>query len=146
MANDDGFEPYWVDEPDWLVTIVMLPADESDENNLPDMNWVGKLFAFAQVTDTRMLALVGDPDVPTYELLFSFTSEENKHHFLELVRLDAYADPEENTFTVPVQSEIREARPMGKVFPQDQAEYITRVATVVAFGLQTTRRIPTHRC
>jgi hypothetical protein len=138
VTNDDGFEPYWLDEPDWLVAIAMLPNDEPEESILPDLNWIGNLCAFAQVTNTRMLALVGDPDVPTYELLFSFTSEENKQHFLELVKLDGYADPEEeNTFTVPERSEIADARPVGMVFPENHTEYITRVATVTVIGLQT---------
>jgi hypothetical protein len=25
---DDNFEPYWLDEKDWLVEVIMLPKDE----------------------------------------------------------------------------------------------------------------------
>jgi hypothetical protein len=108
----------------------MLSGNEVDEEDL-DLNWTGRLFGFAQVTDTRMLALVGDPDAPTYELLFSFNSIENKQRFLELVKLDGYADPdEEGTFSIPQYSEIRDARPLGAVFPKKQAEFITQIATI----------------
>src|SRR5579872_3042261 len=119
VKKDDVFEPYWLDEKDWLVTIAMLSGDEVSEDDLTDLNWIGRLFAFAQATDTRILALVGDPGGPTYELLFSFDSVENKRRFLELVKLDGYADPdEEGAFTVPEYSEIRNARPLGAVFPE----------------------------
>jgi hypothetical protein len=44
------------------------------------------MFAFAQWTDTRMLALVGDPQADAYELLFSFSSPANKAKFLNLLQ------------------------------------------------------------
>jgi len=137
VANtDDVFPAYWLDEPDWLVAIAMLSSEEVVENDLEELNWIGRLFAFTQATDTWMLALVGDPDGPTYELLFSFSSDENKRRFLELVKLDGYADPlEEGTFTVPDEAEIRDARPISHVFPQSQADYITQVALVTMIRL-----------
>jgi hypothetical protein len=135
VVNDDGVEPYWLDEKDWLVTVVILSG--SERHDAVNLDWIGRLFGFAQVTDTRMLALVGDPEGPTYALLFSFSSEENKNLFLELVRIDGYAHPAEDTFDVPTRDEIEEARPLGTVFPEKQAEYIVRIATVTAIGLQT---------
>lgn len=135
MISDDGIEPYWLEEKDWLVAVVMLSGNE--KHDAPDLDWVGRLLAFAQVTDTRMLALVGDPEGPTYELLFSFSSELSKYHFLELVRIDGYADPdEENTFAVPTPDAIAQARPIGMVFPEEQADYIVRIATMTFIGLQ----------
>jgi hypothetical protein len=47
---------------------------------------VGHLFGYAQLTNTRALALVGDPDASAYELLFSFSSPAEKKEFLSLVR------------------------------------------------------------
>jgi len=138
VANDDGFEPFWLDEKDWLVAIAVLSGEEVGEDDLEDLNWIGRVFGFAQVTNTRMLALVGDPEGPAYELLFSFDSEENKRRFLELVKLDGYADPdEEGAFTIPDYSEIRDARPLGAVFPEKQAEFIAQVGTITVIGLET---------
>jgi hypothetical protein len=79
MSTDDAFEPYWLDETDWLVTLCVMLEDEDD---LIALNWIGRLFGFAQATNTGMLALVGDPDVPAYEILFSFDTSENQREFL----------------------------------------------------------------
>ena len=58
MATDDNFEPYWLNEDDWLVTICPLPKDEDHpEVNLETLIWIGRLFGFATATNTRMLAL-----------------------------------------------------------------------------------------
>lgn len=123
-------EPPWMDEKDWLVTVCMLPAEE---DNLQDLNWIGKLSGFAFTTNTRMLALVGDPDVPGYELLFAFDSAEHKRRFIQLVKDDGYADPEdENAFWVPAPEAVRDARPISEVFPEDEANYIERVGTATA--------------
>jgi hypothetical protein len=140
MSTDDAFDPYWLDETDWLVTLCMLPDDEGcdADDNLPDLNWIGRLFGFAYATNTRILALVGDPDVPTYEILFSFDTPEHRQEFLELVRQDGYADPnEEGTFMVPTHDEIKDARPIGLVFPEQQAKLITAVGMITFEGLNT---------
>jgi hypothetical protein len=42
---------------------------------------IGYLFGYAHLTNTRSLALVGDPDANAYELLFSFSSSEEKDQF-----------------------------------------------------------------
>lgn len=83
MSTDDAFEPYWLDETDWPVTVCMLPDDEEGDadDDLPDLNWIGRLFGFAYATNTRMLALVGYPDMPTYEILFSFDTPEHRQAF-----------------------------------------------------------------
>jgi hypothetical protein len=136
MSNDDNFEPYWLDEEDWLVTVCPLPKDEDDpEGNLETLNWIGRLFGFATATNTRILALVGDPELPAYEILLSFDSTENREEFLRLVEADGYADPSE--FTVPSRDEIAEARPIGRVFPIEQAELITGVGMITMQGLAT---------
>ena len=47
---------------------------------------IGYLVGYANLTNTRSLALLGDPDAGAYELLFSFSSPEEKNEFLNLVR------------------------------------------------------------
>lgn len=136
MPNDDNFEPYWLDEDDWLVTICPLPKDEDDsEVNLENLNWIGRLFGFATATNTRVLALVGDPELPAYEILLSFDCTESREEFLRLIEADGYADASE--FTVPSRDEIAEARPIGLVFPSEQAELITAVGVITTQGLAT---------
>ena len=138
MATDDAFEPYWLDETDWLVTVCMLPEDDDEEETLTELNWIGRLFGFAQATNTRMLALIGDPDMPAYELLLSFDTPGNRQEFLELVRQDGYANPdEEETFTVPTHDEIKNARPIGLVFPEQQANIIVGTGIMTFQGLNT---------
>jgi hypothetical protein len=62
---------------------------------LPTDDPVARLFAaeiieylvgYANLTHTRSLALLGDPDAAAYELLFSFSSLEEKNEFSNLVR------------------------------------------------------------
>ena len=136
MSSDDNFEPYWLDEDDWLVTICPLPKDEDDpEANLETLNWIGRLFGFATATNTRILALVGDPELPAYEILFSFDCKQSHEEFLRLVEADGYADASE--FTVPSRDEIVEARPIGLVFPSAQSELITGVGVITMQALAT---------
>jgi hypothetical protein len=62
-----------------------LPSDDP-EGPLFGADIVGYLVAYAQLTNTRALAPIGDPDASAYELLFSFSSPEEKNEFLNLVR------------------------------------------------------------
>ncbi|MGC2108807.1 MAG: hypothetical protein WA655_04775 [Candidatus Korobacteraceae bacterium] len=136
MSNDDKFEAYWLEEDDWLVTICPVPEDEDDpEVNLETLNWIGRLFGFATATNTRVLALVGDPELPAYEILFSFDCMERHEEFLRLVEADGYADASE--FTAPSRDEIGAARPLGLVFPGEQAELITGVGVITMQSLTT---------
>jgi len=52
-----------------------------------------------------------------------------------LVEADGYAHASE--FTVPSRDEIAEARPIGLVFPGEQAELITGVGVITMQGLAT---------
>jgi hypothetical protein len=47
---------------------------------------IGYLVGYANLTNTRSLALLGDADASAYELLFSFSSRKEKNEFLNLVR------------------------------------------------------------
>ncbi len=70
---------------DWLCTVEFIPEDD-EEARLFATEIIGHLFGYAQATNTRALALVGDADANAYELLFSFASSESKEQFLHLVR------------------------------------------------------------
>ena len=54
---------------DWLCTVEFIPEDNG-EARLFATEIVGHLFGYAQATNTRALALVGDADANAYELLF----------------------------------------------------------------------------
>jgi hypothetical protein len=69
QADSRDIEPYWIDEPDWLCTIEFLPTDAVARGIGAEA--IGCLFGYAQLTDTRMLALIGDADAQAYELLAS---------------------------------------------------------------------------
>ena len=85
MKRQHEIGPYWQDEDDWLCTIEFLPGDDP-EGRLFGADIVGYLVGYAQLTNTRVRALIGDPDASAYELLFSFSSPEEKNEFLNLVR------------------------------------------------------------
>jgi hypothetical protein len=71
-------------------------------------------------TNTRSLALLGDPDASAYELLFSFSSPEEKNEFLNLVRSNEDMGKDYIIeLTPPTTEEIRNARPLAAVLPQD---------------------------
>jgi hypothetical protein len=60
----------------------------------------------------------------------------NRQEFLQLVREDGYADPDEEAiFMVPTHDEIKDARPIGLVFPEQQANIITAVGMMTFQGL-----------
>lgn len=40
---DDDFEPYWIDEKDWLVEVIMLPKDEDRSADLEYMGTTPRL-------------------------------------------------------------------------------------------------------
>jgi hypothetical protein len=98
---------------------------------------IGHLFGYAQATNTRALALVGDADANAYELLFSFASSEGKEQFLHLVRTndDMENDYIENDFMSPTAEEIRNARPFGTVLPPDVVNHVAQLHSATARDL-----------
>ncbi len=131
-TQHNGFPSYWTNERDWLVELVPLPDTEPEEEIAEVLAWVGRLFAFAMVTDTRMLAQMGDPLMPAYELWFSFDTEENKQRFLQMVREDGYANPDEEGSFEPPRSldDLPNLRPIRHVFPKKESDMITAVAVI----------------
>jgi hypothetical protein len=57
----DDLEPYWQDEKGWLCTVEFLPTDDP-EARLDGADIIGYLVGYANLTNTRSLALLGDPD------------------------------------------------------------------------------------
>ena len=114
----DDLEPYWQKEKDWLCTVEFLPTDDP-EARLFAADIIGYLVGYANLTNTRSLALLGDPDASAYELLFSFSSPQEREQFLELVRSneDVANDYIENDSMSPTAEVIRDARPLVMVLP-----------------------------
>jgi hypothetical protein len=133
--NEFDFPPYWNNEKDWLVECITLLKDDDPEETKETLDYIGRLFAFAFATDTRMLAQSGgDSGSETYELWFSFISEERKSDFLRLIREDGYADPDDDlSFNPPSPAALKgldDLRPIGSVFPPGQSNYIAQVGTL----------------
>jgi hypothetical protein len=99
---------------------------------------VGYLFGYAQLAKARALALVGDPEADAYELLFSFSTPADKDQFLDLVRSneDMGSDYIENDFMSPTTEEIRNARPLVAVLPEDIVSRATLIASAICAGAE----------
>ena len=142
MNRKDDFEPYWQDETDWLCTVEFLSTDDP-EARIFASDIIGYLFGYAHMTNTRSLALVGDPDANAYELLFSFSSSEEKKQFLELVR----SNPEmgndyiENDLLSPTAEEVKDARPFAMVLPHDVLNHGGLITATLWPDTQGDRRI-----
>lgn len=85
---------------------------------------IGYMLAYANMTDTRMLALVGSAKEGAYELLFSFNSTENKMEFLRLLQSNDATACEEEEILVPRQDEIDAAQLITRVLPADVFRHV----------------------
>jgi hypothetical protein len=133
VANSDN-APFWAEELDWLCAIEFLPPGSEECRQIGSVI-VGYLFGYAQLTDTRILALVGDPDAHAYEILLSFSSLRNKQCFLNLVRAnDQMGDEYVDELLVPQPEEIRRARPLAAVLPSDVIAHAALLATALIAG------------
>ena len=61
MHRQHDVEPYWQDEDDWLCTVEFLPSNDP-EGRVFGADIIGYLLGYAQLTNARALALVGDPE------------------------------------------------------------------------------------
>jgi hypothetical protein len=116
-----------------------LPTD-NPEARLFAADIIGYLVGYANLTNTRSLTLLGDPDACAYELLFSFSSPEEKNEFLNLVRSNE--DIGEDyiiELTPPTAEEIRNARPPATVLPQDVLTHVMRIAATLCAGTEDDR-------
>jgi hypothetical protein len=124
-------EPYWLHEKDWLCIVEFLPEDDP-EDRAHGAEVIGYYLGYAHLTDTRTLALVGDPVGHAYELLFSFSSPEGKQEFLRLLRSNDITEyDDELTPSVPTLEEIRDAQPIAAVLPEDVVRHANIVAATI---------------
>jgi hypothetical protein len=141
MNRQHEIGPYWQDEGDWLCTIEFLPSDDP-QGRLFGADIVGHLVGYAQLTNTRVLALLGDSDASAYELLFSFASPEEKNEFLNLVRSNEDMGNDYITeLTPPTTEEIRNARPLATVIPQDALTHAMLIAATLCAGSEDDRAV-----
>jgi hypothetical protein len=131
--SDSPMPPFWRNEEDWLVVIEFLRRDD-EEDRARGTEAIGYMFAFAQMTETRMLALVGDPQADAYELLFSFSSSANKAEFLRLLQANEETRCEDDMILVPRQDEIDAAQPIARVLPADVMREVTVIAAMLSEG------------
>ena len=119
MNRQYEIEPYWQNEDDWLCIVEFLPTD-NPAARLFAADIIGYLVGYANLTNTRSLALLGDPDASAYELLFSFSSPEEKNEFLNMVRSNEdMGNDYIIELTPPTTEEIRNARPLATAPPHD---------------------------
>jgi hypothetical protein len=134
MPEDDlPFTPYWLDEKDWLCFIEFLPR-ESEQERATGAEVIGYLLGYAQMTDTRMLALLGDPEAQAYELLFSFRTKDHKEEFLRLVQSNEITETDPELIGPPSLSEIEDARPLAMVLDEDVVRHATAIAMLLTTG------------
>ena len=130
-------EPHWIHEPDWLCAVEFLNDGDPESRDLA-ADTIGYLLGYAQLTNTRSLALVGDPEMMAYEILFSFSSPGEKRKFLDLVRSNHELGSEyvENDLIQPVKEEIQDAQPIADVLPQAALTRALSIATIVSGPIQ----------
>ena len=112
--------------------------DEDPEGRNLAADTIGYLLGYSQLTNTRSLALIGDPELMAYEILFSFSSPNEKARFLDFIRSN---DQLGNEYIVsdliePVKEEIRDAQPLAAVLPQSALARALMVATFVSGPIQ----------
>src|ERR1700733_9725223 len=129
--HENDFEPYWQDEKDWLCIVEFLPTD-NPEARLFAADIIGDLVGYANLTNTRSLAFLGDRDASAYELLFSFSSPEEKNEFLNLVRSNEdMGNDYIIELTPPSTEEIRNSRPLATVLPNDALTHAMLMAVTL---------------
>jgi hypothetical protein len=135
-------EPPWINEPDWLCAVEFL-NDEDPEGRDLAADTIGYLLGYAHLTNTRSLALIGDPLEMAYEILFSFSSPAEKKRFLDLIRSndDLGGEYIDNDLVQPAKEEIRDALPLATVLPQTP---LTRAILVATSVCNSTAQSPTQ--
>ena len=123
------FEPFWLDETDWLCAVEFLPENDPESRAL-GAKTIGYLFAYAELTNTRSLSLIGDKRDQAYVILFSFSSVKEKREFLRLIGNNPELGPSylENDLLVPSPPEIKNARPLKAVLPADVTQHAVLIA------------------
>jgi hypothetical protein len=128
--------PFWRNEMDWIVLIEFL-RDDDPLDRARATEAIGYMLAYAQTTNSRMLALVGSARDSVYELLFSFDSPENRAQFLRLLQANDATRCEKREILIPRQDEIDQAQPLSRVLPEDVMRQVTVIAATVFGGGST---------
>ena len=132
MTIDYMTEPLWINEPDWLCAVEFLNDADPEGRDLA-ADTIGYLVGYAHLTNTRSLALIGDPLEMAYEILFSFSCPAEKKRFLDLIRSndDLGSEYIDSDLVQPAKEEIRDALPLATVLPQTALTRVILVATSV---------------
>jgi hypothetical protein len=118
-----------------------LPTDDP-EARLYGADIIGYLVGYANLTNTRSLALLGDPDAGAYELVFSFSSPEEKSEFLNLVRSNEDMGKDYVIeFTPPTTEEIKNARPLATALPHDALTHAVLIAATLCTDTEDDRAV-----
>ena len=103
---------------------------------------IGYFVRYANLTNTRSLALLGDPHACAYELLFSFSSPAEKNEFLNLVHSNEdMGNDYIIELTPPTAEAIRNARPFSTVLPQDPLTKVMLIAATLCAGTEDDRAV-----
>ena len=139
--HNHDFESCRQHEKDWLCIAEFLPTD-NPEARLFAADIIGYMVGYANLTNTRSLALLGDPDAGAYELLFSFSSPEEKNEFLNLVRSNKDMGKDYIIeLTPPTTEEIRNARPLATVLPHDALTHAMLIAVTLCARTEDDRAV-----
>ena len=135
MTTKHKSQPFWINEPDWLCAVEFLNDEDTEGRDLA-AETIGYLWGYARLTNTRSLALLGDPSAEAYEILFSFSTPDEKARFLEMVRSndDLGSDYIDTDLLRPTLDEIREALPIATVLPQEALVRASLVAATICSG------------
>jgi hypothetical protein len=139
--HKDDFEPYWQDEKDWLCIVEFLPTDNA-EARLFAADIIGYLVGYANLTNTRSLVLLGDLTPALTSFYFPFRLLKEKNEFLNLVRANEDMGKDYIIeLTPPTTEEIRNARPLATVLPQDALTHAMLIAATVCAGRKDDRAV-----
>lgn len=131
----------WHDEMDWLVSVVCLNHKNDPRERRRIGEEIGYLLGFADYTETRIMAKMGDDtkESTVFQFFYSFKSESSKQKFMALVRTNHHTnrdDDECQQFRVPIRTEIEDAEAISDVLPVDIARTAEVRATLVALLLK----------
>jgi hypothetical protein len=120
------------DEKDWLVTLVHFPP-EYPEEHAAEAETLGHLLGYADITNTRCLALVGDREAGVYEILLSFDCAQSKTEFMGYVAAAEGLGQDfiQNGLSVPSASEIERSLPVSSVIPPTALVQANLVAQLI---------------
>ena len=88
------------------------------------------------------MALLGDADTSAHELLFSFSSPQEKNEFLNLVSSnEAMGTAYIIELTPPTTEEVRNARPLATVLPHDVLTHAMLIAVSLCARTEDDRAV-----